>query len=180
MTEGSRGEDEALIARVARGDRVALEQLYFRHAPWLTGRLQARCGDIELVDTAIQDTFLAVWKAAKKYRGEGAVGAWIWGIAIRRLIDQIRKKRPEPIAPDVIAAMNTDTVSFESDFLESGVHGELGPALHSLDPDLQAVLIATALDGLTTKEAGRLLGIPHGTVKTRLMRARTRLQEALQ
>ncbi len=168
------------MARVARGDRSALEQLYYRHAPWLTGRLQARCNDPDLVNLAIQDTFLAVWKTAKKYRGDGAVGAWIWGIAIRRLIDQIRKRRPEPIAPDVIAAMNTSTVSFEDDLLDSGAHGELGPALQSLDPDLQAVLIATALDGLTTKEAAKLLGIPHGTVKTRLMRARARLQETLQ
>ena len=97
------GEDRALLARIAGGDRVALEILYRRHAAWLTTRLQARCGDPELTDIAVQDTFLAVWKAAGKYRGDGDVGAWLWGIAIRRLIDQLRKRKATPLDPAVIA-----------------------------------------------------------------------------
>jgi RNA polymerase sigma-70 factor, ECF subfamily len=55
----------------------------------------------------------------------------------------------------------------------------LGPAIRNLHPDLQTVLIVTAIDGLSTKEAGHLLGVPQGTVKTRLMRARQQLQEAM-
>jgi RNA polymerase sigma-70 factor (ECF subfamily) len=58
-------------------------------------------------------------------------------------------------------------------------HGELGPALDRLSPELRAVVRATVLDGLTTREAGRLLGIPSGTVKTRMMRARAQLREDL-
>jgi RNA polymerase sigma-70 factor (ECF subfamily) len=56
---------------------------------------------------------------------------------------------------------------------------DLAGALNRLSPELRAVLQATALDGLTTREAGRLLGIPPGTVKTRLMRARAQLREEL-
>ena len=92
-----RNEDTALVARIARGDRSAVEQLYRRHALWLTKRLTSRCSDPDLVDIAVQDTFVAVWKSAKKYRGDGDVGAWIWGIAVRRLIDQMRKRRPMPM-----------------------------------------------------------------------------------
>ena len=58
-------------------------------------------------------------------------------------------------------------------------HGELGTALSRLSPELRAVVQATVLDGLTCREAGRLLGIPSGTVKTRMMRARHELREAL-
>ena len=58
-------------------------------------------------------------------------------------------------------------------------YGDLAGALNRLSPELRAVLQATALDGLTMREAGRLLGIPTGTVKTRLMRARAELREAL-
>lgn len=58
-------------------------------------------------------------------------------------------------------------------------HTELGAAFASLEPDLQAVLAATALDGLTNNEAAALLGIPTGTVKSRLSRARQILQERL-
>ena len=59
------------------------------------------------------------------------------------------------------------------------VGGELGAAFADLEPELQQVLVATAVDGLSTKEAADLLGIPQGTVKTRLMRARERMRATL-
>ena len=172
-------EDHALLARVAGGDRLALEMLYHRHAVWLTARLQSRCGDPDLTDIAVQDTFLAVWKSAKKYRGDGDVGAWIWGIAIRRLIDQLRKTRATPLDPAVIAHRSDELTSFDDEIFADGTHGDLGAAMGDLPTDLRAVLVATAIDGLSTREAARLLGVPQGTVKTRLMRARHALQEAL-
>jgi len=76
-------DDQALIARIARGDRAALDVLYRVHAGWLTARLQRRCSEPELVDSALQDTFVAVRKSAKKYKRKGEVGAWLWGIAVR-------------------------------------------------------------------------------------------------
>lgn len=172
-------EDHALLARVAGGDRVALEMLYRRHAAWLTARLQSRCGDPDLTDIAIQDTFLAVWKSARKYRGEGDVGAWIWGIAIRRLIDQLRKTRATPLDPAVIARHGDTATTFDDELFGDGTHGDVGAAMSDLPADLRAVLVATAIDGLSTREAAKLLGVPQGTVKTRLMRARRALQEAL-
>jgi RNA polymerase sigma-70 factor (ECF subfamily) len=58
-------------------------------------------------------------------------------------------------------------------------HGDLAGALARLSPELRAVVQATVLDGLTTAEAGRLLGVPRGTVKTRMMRARRELRAEL-
>ena len=58
-------------------------------------------------------------------------------------------------------------------------YGDLAGALDRLSPELRAVVQATVLDGLTTREAGRLLGIPAGTVKTRMMRAKAQMREAL-
>lgn len=177
-SDAAPAEDRALVTRIGRGDRGALEQLYRRHAEWLTARLDSRCGDPDLVDIAVQDTFTAVWGTARRYRGEGAVGAWLWGIAIRKLVDQLRKRRPTPVDPSSLAAHDR-TMSFEQALIDDGTHGEIGPAIAELDPDLRAVLISTAIDGLTTREAAHLLGIPQGTVKTRLARARRQLQEAL-
>jgi RNA polymerase sigma-70 factor (ECF subfamily) len=176
--DGGDAEDRALVARVARGDRAALEQLYRRHATWLIPRLESRCGDSDLVDLALQDTFVSVWKSADKYRGDGQVGAWLWGIAVRRLIDQLRKRKPTPVPPEVIRRYDR-AMTFEDALIDDGTHGPLGAALRSLEPELQTVLIATAIDGLSTKEAARAIGIPQGTVKTRLMRARKKMQEAL-
>jgi RNA polymerase sigma-70 factor (ECF subfamily) len=58
-------------------------------------------------------------------------------------------------------------------------HGDLAGALDRLSPELRSVISATVLDGLTTREAAALLGIPSGTVKSRLVRARRELREAL-
>lgn len=175
MKDTTRTEDQALVAKIARHDRSALEQLYHRHVQWLIARLGTRCADPDLVDMAVQDTFLAIWKSAKKYRGDGDVGAWIWGIAVRRLIDQTRKRRPTPVAVEPEAH-----TSFEQELLSSGAYGDVGDAVRRLEPELQAVLVLTAIDGLTTKEAAGLLSIPQGTVKTRLMRARRELRADLQ
>lgn len=175
------GEDRALVARVASGDRIALELLYRRHAGWLTTRLQSRCGDPELTDIAVQDVFLAVWRSPTSYRGDGDVGAWLWGIGIRKLIDQLRKHRATPVDPALIGAGDPLLPSPDAadELFAGGGYGELGPSLGRISPELRAVLIATAIDGLSTKEAAQLLGVPQGTVKTRLMRARHAMQEAL-
>jgi RNA polymerase sigma-70 factor (ECF subfamily) len=173
-----RGEDEALVARIAGGDRVALELLYHRHAAWLLSRLERRCGDADLADLALQDTFVAVWKNARSFRGDGVVGAWLWGIAVRRLTDQLRKRRPVPtdITIDLPDPSSLDGVHTSAD----GIDGDLSRVLARLPEELRAVLVVTAVDGLTTKEAAHLLGIPQGTVKTRLARARRVAQEEME
>lgn len=168
--------DEAVVRRIANGDRSALAELYERHAGWLTVRLGRRCHNAELVDTALQDTFLAVWKQAGKYEPTGEVGAWLWTIAIRRLIDQLRKRPPPAPVADVVPL--ADVIVYEVP-LALG-HTELGAAFAMLEPELQAVMAATALDGLTNRETAAMLGIPTGTVKSRLSRARQILQERLQ
>jgi RNA polymerase sigma-70 factor (ECF subfamily) len=162
-----------LVAAVAEGRVDALRQLHDLHAPWLAARLYRRCSDQTLVDETVQDTFATVWRTAHRYRGEGEVGAWLWGIAIRKLIDRLRQRRlPRLDRPGVVESAE--------DVVLAGVgYGDLGKALQRLSPELMAVVQATILDGLTAREAGRLLGIPAGTVKTRLMRAKKQLREQL-
>ncbi|CAN5471629.1 RNA polymerase sigma factor [soil metagenome] len=167
--------DEELLGLICAEDPDAFRVLYDRHLGWLIVRLGRRCSDGALVDEAVQDTFLAVWKGARSYRGEGAVAAWIWGIAVRRLIDCIRGQRPPGWA---MGGSKVEQSAEELVLLEIE-HGDLAGAMNRLSPELRAVLRATALDGLTTREAAVLLGIPAGTVKTRLMRARRELREAL-
>ncbi len=161
--------DADLLAAIAAGDRRALEVLYRRHAPWLLTRLHQRCRDTDTVDTALQDTFVSVWRSAGRYRAEaGEAGAWLWSIAVRRLIDQLRRRRPAtPVAevpePEPLPPPGTPAHAL----------------LSRLPADLHAVVRAVYLDGLTTAEAAVLLGIPQGTVKSRLARARPLLQEVL-
>lgn len=169
--------DRELLMLVADGSSAALETLYRSHAPWLTARLSRRCADPHVVDEVLQDTFVAVWKSAGRYTGAGEPAAWIWGIAVRRLIDALRRKPPAayPIEePDL-----TPVESAEDRVLLGVEHGDLAGALSRLSPELRSVVQATVLDGLTTREAGQLLGLRQGTVKTRMMRARKELRKEL-
>ncbi len=173
------GDDAALLRAIARGDEAALAELYDRHAAWLTARLSRRCSRPDVVDHAVQDTFLAVWRAASTYRGQGDVAAFIWGIGIRRLIDGIRRDAG-PTRPKLRHSADADVVvSAEDQVLVGLEHGDLGQALAQLSPELRAALEATVLDGLSCAEAGLLLGIAEGTVKSRCSRARAALRAAV-
>lgn len=168
--------DEELLVAIRAGDREALRELYERHASWLLLRLRRRGADGALAEEVLQDTFLAVWRKPHSYSGTGPVAGWIWGIAIRRLIDRLRRTRslqPLPTRRDEVVVSAEDEVLLGVEF------GDLAGALASLSPELRAVVQATVLDGLTTREAARLLRIPAGTVKTRMMRARAQLREEL-
>ncbi|MEA2686385.1 MAG: hypothetical protein QOE93_1580 [Actinomycetota bacterium] len=168
--------DADLLRAMAGDDRAALAELYGRHSAWLLARLSRRCADPDVVDQALQDTFVAVWKKPSGYQGSGEVAAWLWGIAIRRLIDQLRRR---PAALHSLEGHDPTSPSAEEQVLLGVEHGDLAGALNRLSPELRAVVQATVLDGLTTREAARLLGIPAGTVKTRMMRAKPLLREGL-
>jgi RNA polymerase sigma-70 factor (ECF subfamily) len=179
VTEQS--SDGELLRAVAAADRDALHLLHRRHAPWLRLRLSARCADRDVVDAAVQDTFLAVWRDAHRYREtDSAAAAWIWTIAIRRLIDVLRGPGHRWITATAERPGAAEQApSAEELVLLRVEHGDLGQALDRLSPELRAVIQATAIDGLTVKEAARYLGVAEGTAKTRLMRARARLRELL-
>jgi RNA polymerase sigma-70 factor (ECF subfamily) len=175
-TPGTRTDTE-LLAAIADQDRGALEELYHRHEPWLSMRLSRRCADAALVDEVVQDTFVTVWRTADRYAGTGEVAAWVWGIGIRRLLQALRPRKP--VLERLRRVRHVDAASAEEHVLLGIEHGGLAEALGGLSPELRAVVEATVLDGLTTNEAAELLGIPSGTVKTRMMRARREMRKAL-
>jgi RNA polymerase sigma-70 factor (ECF subfamily) len=179
---GGRGawDDAALVAALPDGDLGALRELYDRHAPWLSARLSRRCSDPDVVSDALQDCFQAAWTHADRWRGDGEVAAWLWGIAVRRLVSRLRGRREVLMVPlDAEQHRGPADVSAEEKVLLGVEYGDLGAALGRLSPEMRAVVQATVLDGLTSREAARLLGIPENTVKTRLHRAKARLREDL-
>jgi len=176
----TRSDGELLRAIAADRDRRAFEELYRRYAPWLTARLRGRCADAGIVDDIVQETFLAVWRGTARYREEGDPAGWLWRIGSRRLVDTMRGDGARGRLRSALARLrHRDEVSAEERVLAGVEHGDLAGALTRLSPELRAVLQATVIDGLTTREAAVLLGIPPGTVKTRALRARKQLREAL-
>ena len=177
--------DAALLVRVADRDEAALRELFERHSAWLTLRLRSRSSSEELVSEALQDTFLAVWKKPSGYRGTGEVSAWLWGIAVRRLISRMRSRAvpsravPAPVAEETIASVAPAVGSAEDQLLLAVESGSVGDALRTLSPEMRQALQLTVIDGLTTSEAARWLGIPQGTVKSRLRLAKQQMRRQL-
>lgn len=178
--------DEAeLVWRTARGDRAAFAELYRRTSPWLLVRLRQRCADDDLVVDVMQETYLAVWRAADAFAGASVGGSalgWLWRIAAHRLIDALRHRArqprttPLPVVPDGAAPA---APAAEEVALGRTVGDGVGEALRRLAPELREVLQAMVVDELTVAQTAILLGVPEGTVKTRARRARSALREAL-
>jgi RNA polymerase sigma factor (sigma-70 family) len=174
------GDDLNLLRSVAGGDERALRLLFQRHAPWLSARLRHRCNDDEVIADVLSDTFVAAWRGARRFRGDGDVAAWLWGIAAKRLVSRLRgRPAPEPWSAEALDTRAEPLASAEEQVLLGVEHGDLGRALSTLSPELRAVVQATILDGLSTREAARLLGIPQGTLKGRLRKAKAEMRETL-
>jgi RNA polymerase sigma-70 factor (ECF subfamily) len=145
--------------------------------------MRSRCADAAIVDDVVQETFLAVWRGTARFRAEGHsedAAGWLWRIGSRRLVDAVRGDGARGRLRQTLARLrHRDEASAEERVLAGVEHGDLAGALTRLSPQLRAVLQATVIDGLTTREAAVLLGIPPGTVKTRAQRARKQLREAL-
>ena len=87
-------DEEQLVRLIAHGDRAAFEELYRRTAPWLAVRLRRRCADDDVVAEVMQETYLAVWRAAAAFTGPGSglggsATGWLWTIAARRLVGRV-------------------------------------------------------------------------------------------
>lgn len=166
-------DDNLLLAAVAAGDHTALRALFERHAPWLAVRLR-RLLPPHAVEDVLQETFIAVWRGAGRYGGEGAVGAWIWGIARRQAALWARtNNRPLPML---------ETASGPDPEAEAVTAVDLAAALAALGPaggEQRALVRMVYLEDRSLEDAAHRLGIPAGTAKSRLFRARAVMKRAL-
>ena len=172
-TQALQESDAQLILDIAAGNGTALRALYERHAKLLSVRLWRRCGDPQMVEEVVQDTFLAAWRGASSYEARGPVGAWLWGIAIRTLSKRFRSEKG---TATVTATEVGSPVTWEETLAEQL---DVAAAMDKLSPDLHDTFEAVAIDGLTMHEASSLLGVPEGTIKSRMHRARLSLREDL-
>jgi RNA polymerase sigma factor (sigma-70 family) len=173
-------DEEELVRRTADRDRPAFDELYRRTSPWLAVRLGRRCADPDIVADVLQETYLAVWRAAGTFAGSAASGSavgWLWTIAANRLVDAFRRRARQAQAPAVHA--QTVAPAAEDEVMAGRIGHDLERALVVLPAELRQVLRAMVLDGLSVRETSLLLGVPENTVKTRARRARIALREAL-
>jgi RNA polymerase sigma-70 factor, ECF subfamily len=157
-----------------------LELLYRRHAPWLAARLAARTSSRDLAEEALQDTFLAAWRGARGYDGSGEVPAWLWGIARRRLAS-LARRQPRVALSLTLAAERVDPAAGpEEAALGQDASARIRAAIEHLPTDQRAAITAVVYQGQSIQQAAQATGVPEGTIKSRLHRARLRIHQELQ
>ena len=174
--------DEALVALVARGDENALGELYDRVSRIAYGLAMRVLRDDRLAEDAVQEGFLAVWRSAAAYRAERAkASTWILTLVHRRAVDLVRReerRRAEPLseetAPGAVGEATDEAawLRFERERVQA--------ALRRL-PDLQREALELAYyGGFSQSELAERLGVPLGTIKSRMFAGLARLRELLE
>jgi RNA polymerase sigma-70 factor (ECF subfamily) len=175
--------DEALVALVARGDESALGELYDRVGRIAYGLAMRVLRDDRLAEDAVQEGFLAVWRSAAAFRAERAkASTWILTLVHRRAVDLVRReerRRAEPLGDEAAARIaDTSEPTDEAAWLRFE-RERVQAALRQL-PDVQREAIELAYyGGFTQSELAERLGVPLGTIKSRMFAGLARLREIL-
>jgi len=161
-----------LLTKVAQKDSAAFQQLYDQFADRVYRYAFTILHDKHLAEEIAQETMVAVWKGAERFAGRSKVSTWIFGIARNQAFTLLRKeKRAEktPVAELVQADPSKHIIQRE----------HMLTALTELSNDHREVVYLTFYEGLSYSEISGVLGIPAGTVKSRMFHAKRKLAEAL-
>jgi len=169
--------DLALMARITAKDPRAFETLYRIYHPRLHRFLGLVTPRHSIVEEALNDTMLVVWRRCDTYTGQCKVSTWIFAIAYRTVLKALRTQ-DEPVD-----ALADDLVSNEDGpeqrLSVSEMRAALASALDTLSAEQRAVLILTYFHDLPYAEIARIVDCPVDTVKTRMFHGRRRLRAAL-
>jgi RNA polymerase sigma-70 factor (ECF subfamily) len=176
------GRDEALLERVTAGDQEALKQLYALYRPRLWRYIwQQIGGDTQLAEEILQDVFLAVWHGARSFQRRASVSTWIFRIAhnIASTTSHARLRHTSRLAPTGPDSQRQES-GYPSHEDEVLARITLADAVACLPAKHREVLELTFYQGFTCEEAGHILDVPTGTVKSRLAHARKELAGRLE
>ncbi|WP_036326988.1 RNA polymerase sigma factor [Microbispora sp. ATCC PTA-5024] len=167
------------MRRVADGEEVALRMLYERHAAGMLRLIRRLTSQREVAEEILQESWLAVWRSAGSFRGEAPVRAWLLGVARRQAHNRLR--RAEPVLVDLEKAADVPDLepAVDEQVLARAERRDLVAAVAELPEHLREVLVLVLAEDLPYPQVAVILGIPTGTVKSRMHMARRLLTEAL-
>ena len=175
LTPGS-DADAHCLDRIAEGDREAFTDLYIRHRLPLLHYLLQFTSDRGLAEEVLQDTFVVVWQQAGAFEHRSRVQAWLFGIARRRLWKVVRRATPEILDDEVLETLPAPDPDPAQAVLSAAEYQDIAAAIERLSPMHREVLLLSYVHELTYQELAEILGVPMGTVKSRLSNAKRALR----
>lgn len=172
------GDDEALLARIAQSDPGAFEALYDRYSGPVYSLAVGMLRDAVLAQEVAQDVFLAIWRGAREFDARrGSARAWILSVAHHKSVDAVRRSRRNLTVP------LPDTITGDMDVIEAAQArvdaGYVRRALEALSVEQRAAIVLAYYGGYTQREIAHRLGVPLGTIKTRMRDGLLRLRTVL-
>jgi RNA polymerase sigma-70 factor, ECF subfamily len=167
-----------LLAQHVQGDPDAFGTLFLRHRDRLWAVAIRTMSDPEEAADAVQDAMISAFRRAGSFRGDSAVTTWLHRIVVNACLDRLRRKAARP------AAGGADERTLDSLALgraaadpssQSDISLDVTAALRRLPPDQHAALVLVDMLGYPVADAGEILGVSQGTVKSRCARGRARL-----
>jgi RNA polymerase sigma-70 factor (ECF subfamily) len=171
------GLDSALVARARRGDWEAFTALIRQHDDGLRALAFRLLGDRERMDDALQEAYLRALRGLPRFRGDSAFGTWLYRIAYNACLDELKRSRREVVPlHEVPERLDARPGPLET----ASRRDELARALAALPPPDRAAVLLVDAQGFDYGTAAEILGVPEGTIASRLNRARAALRRALE
>jgi len=171
-------EDVDLIARYLKGDTSAFDELMRAHEDRVFGICLRMLRDREAALDVTQETFLTVFRKADRYKAEAAFSTWLYRVTMNACYDYLRrtKRRRASALPEGFDPADPRA----GDPLESAeVRPDIEAALSEIPEEFRAAIVLVDLQGLAIDQTAEILGVPPGTIKSRLYRGRRQLAAIL-
>lgn len=174
------GEDTevALVGRIVAGDLRAFETLYRIYHPRLVRFLSLMTGRRTLVEEALNDTMLVVWRRSGTYNGQSKVSTWIFAIAYRVALKALRQ-HDEPVEMDSDTEIESEDCGPEQRLMADQTRSVVLRALDALPAHQRCAVVLTYFHDLPYAEIANIVDCPVDTVKTRVFHGRRRLRALL-
>lgn len=171
-----------MVRAMADGDEGALAQLWAEHAAALLSYLHGLTKDRFLAEELLQDSLLAAWRGAARFRADSSVRTWLFGIGRRQAVQRLGRSRglSRAVVDDSgLAGLPAAEPGPEAVILARSDVAAVRVAMGELSAVHREVLELVFAHGLSVVETARVLGVPDGTVKSRLSNARRSLAAAI-
>ena len=171
--------DALLIALIARGDKRAMEQLFLRHNQAVYRFIYRLTNEASLAEELVSDVFLGVWRGAATFKAKSRVSTWLLAIARNKAVAALRHRRKLPLLDDIAATVPDGAGDPELHAHHVSRSTIIQRCLAQLSRQHRELLDLVYYHEATIAEAAQIIGIPDGTVKSRMGAARLRLAERL-